>query len=92
MRFRNICPLALESDFIFPSLSAELPDKSGKIKYISQRNIAAWNNCFAGHALCRQRNKRNALPMTMTSENPIANAQRTGLMNPKAASGTPMAL
>jgi hypothetical protein len=40
----------------------------------------------------RQFLKRNAFPITIRSEKPIAAAQRIGLMNPSAASGTPMAL
>src|SRR4051812_37505193 len=34
-----------------------------------------------------QRRRRRALPMTMTSEKPIAAAQITGLMKPSAARG-----
>ena len=33
-----------------------------------------------------------AFPITMMSENPMAAAQKTGLTNPSAASGTPRAL
>ena len=35
---------------------------------------------------------RNAFPITTRSDNPIAAAQRMGLMNPNAASGMPTAL
>jgi hypothetical protein len=38
------------------------------------------------------RRKRNALPMTIMSENPMAAAQRIGLMKPSAAKGMPTAL
>ena len=40
----------------------------------------------------RQRRSRSALPITTRSDNPMAAAQRIGLMNPSAASGTPTAL
>ena len=40
----------------------------------------------------RHRSSRSALPITIKSEQPIAAAQKTGLMKPSAASGTPSAL
>src|SRR5438034_10872833 len=39
-----------------------------------------------------QRRNRSALPITTRSDIPIASAQRTGLRNPNAASGTAAAL
>ncbi len=47
---------------------------------------------LAGRFYFRQRRRRNALPMTMRSDTPMAAAQKMGLMNPSAASGTPSAL
>jgi len=43
---------------------------------------------------CRSRQflRRSAFPMTIESDRPIAAAQRIGLMNPAAASGTTAAL
>ncbi len=40
----------------------------------------------------RHRSSRSALPITTKSDTPIAAAQKIGLMNPIAASGTPSTL
>ena len=57
-------------------------------RFSLQASGCAGGRCFYP----RHRRSRRALPITTRSDKPIAAAHKIGLMNPRAASGTPMAL
>lgn len=87
---KGLCATITPSDKPAESVSTASAQRKEKFRLIELSTAAVANalECFYN----RQRRSRNALPITIKSEKPIAAAHNTGLINPSAASGTPTAL